>query len=96
MGIDIHDLLTPLMALCLPFIRILAFVHFCPVLDNKAFSRRIKIATALTLTVLITPMLPNNVVITELISMRSIMLIGEQILWGFVFGMTLQLVFVAL
>ncbi|HEY1844308.1 MAG TPA: flagellar biosynthetic protein FliR [Buttiauxella sp.] len=96
MGIDINDLLTPLMALWLPFIRILSFLHFCPVLDNKAFSRKLKIATALALTILITPMLPNNVVITELVSMRSIMLIGEQILWGFLFGMTLQLVFVAL
>lgn len=96
MGINIHDLLNPLMAMILPFVRILAFVHFCPVLDNKAFSRRIKIATALTLTALITPMLPHTVVLNELVSMRAILLIGEQLLWGLLFGMTLQLVFVAL
>jgi flagellar biosynthetic protein FliR len=41
-------------------------------------------------------MLHNNVVLTELISMRSVILMGEQILWGFLFGATLQLVFVAL
>ena len=41
-------------------------------------------------------MLHNNVVLTELMSMRSVILMGEQILWGFLFGATLQLVFVAL
>lgn len=96
MGIDIQTLLTPIMALVLPFFRILAFLQFSPVIDNRAFSRRIKIAVALALSVIITPMLPNNVVLNELISMRTILLIGEQLLWGFLFGMALQLVFVAL
>lgn len=96
MGIDIQSLITPLMALWLPLVRILSFLHFCPIFDQKSFSRRIKIGTALVLSILITPMLPNNVVLTELISMRSVILMGEQILWGFLFGATLQLVFVAL
>ncbi|WP_096388675.1 flagellar biosynthetic protein FliR [Hafnia sp. CBA7124] len=96
MGIDIQTLITPLLALWLPFVRILSFLHFCPIFDQKSFSRRIKIGTALGLSILITPMLHNNVVLTELISMRSVILIGEQILWGFLFGATLQLVFVAL
>ncbi|UGS41847.1 flagellar biosynthetic protein FliR [Pseudocitrobacter corydidari] len=96
MGIDIQTLLTPLIALVLPFIRILAFIQFAPVLDNKAFSRRVKIATALALSVIITPMLPNNVVLSELLSMRSILLIGEQVLWGILFASALQLVFVTL
>lgn len=72
------------------------FLHFCPIFDQKSFSRRIKIGTALGLSILITPMLHNNVVLTELMSMRSVILMGEQILWGFLFGATLQLVFVAL
>ncbi|MFO6492844.1 flagellar biosynthetic protein FliR [Hafnia alvei] len=96
MGIDIQTLITPLLALWLPFVRILSFLHFCPIFDQKSFSRRIKIGTALGLSILITPMLHNNVVLTELISMRSVILMGEQILWGFLFGATLQLVFVAL
>lgn len=96
MGIDIQALLTPLMALVLPFIRILAFLQFAPVLDNKAFSRRIKIATALALSVIITPMLPNNVLLSELLSIRTILLISEQLLWGILFASALQLVFVAL
>ncbi|MEO3989869.1 flagellar biosynthetic protein FliR [Pseudocitrobacter cyperus] len=96
MGIDIQALLTPLMALVLPFIRILAFLQFAPVLDNKAFSRRVKIATALALSVIITPMLPNNVVLSELLSLRTLLLIGEQLLWGILFASALQLVFVTL
>ena len=96
MGIDIQALWTPIMALVLPFFRILAFLHFAPVIDNRVFSRRIKIGTALALTIIITPMLPNNVVLHELFSLRAILLIGEQLLWGFFFAMALQLVFVAL
>lgn len=96
MGIDIQTLLTPLLALVLPFIRILALLQFAPVLDNKAFSRRIKIATALALAVIITPMLPNNIVLRELLSIRTLLLIGEQLLWGILFASALQLVFVAL
>ncbi|MBB1199005.1 flagellar biosynthetic protein FliR [Enterobacteriaceae bacterium 89] len=96
MGIDIQALLTPLMGLILPFFRIMAFLQFAPVLDNRAFSRRIKIATALALTVIITPMLPPQPVPQGLLSMQTLLLTGEQLLWGFMFGMALQLVFVSL
>lgn len=96
MGIDIQALLAPLMALVLPFFRILAFLQFAPVLDNRVFSRRIRIGLALTLTVIITPMLPNNVVLTGLFSLRAVILIGEQLLWGILFATALHLVFVAL
>lgn len=96
MGIDIHALINPLLALVFPFFRILAFLHFCPVLDNRAFSRRIKTVLALALAVIITPMLPEKVLLNELMSMRTILLTGEQLLWGMLFGMAMQLVFVAL
>ena len=68
MGIDILTLINPLMALVLPFTRILAFIHFCPVLDNRAFSKRIKAAISLALAVIITPMLPEKVLLTGLMS----------------------------
>ncbi|MGG6176095.1 flagellar biosynthetic protein FliR [Pantoea allii] len=96
MIIDIHTLTDPLLALVFPFTRIMAFIHFCPVLDNSAFSRRIKIAMALTLVVVITPMLPEKILPGSLLSVRTILLIGEQLIWGLLFGMALQLVFVAL
>ncbi|MFP2238822.1 flagellar biosynthetic protein FliR [Pseudescherichia vulneris] len=96
MGIDIHALINPLLALILPFFRILAFLHFCPVLDNRAFSRRIKTVLALALAVIITPMLPEKVLLNDLMSIRTLLLTGEQLLWGMLFGMAMQLVFVAL
>ncbi|MFJ2975986.1 flagellar biosynthetic protein FliR [Kluyvera sp. NPDC087067] len=96
MGIDIQALWTPILALVLPFFRILAFLQFVPVLDNRVFSRRIKIGFAIALSIIITPLLPNNVVLTELFSLRAILLIGEQLLWGFLFATALQLVFIAL
>jgi len=96
MGIDIHTLINPVLALVFPFFRILAFLHFCPVLDNRAFSRRIKTVLALALAVIITPMLPEKVLMSELMSMRTLLLIGEQLLWGLLFGIAMQLVFVAL
>lgn len=96
MEIEIQSLITPLMAGWLPFVRILAFIHFCPVFDQRSISRRIKIGLALALTVVISPLLQQQVVLTELLSMRSVVLIGEQILWGFIFGSLLQLIFVIL
>ncbi|MGL4858149.1 MAG: flagellar biosynthetic protein FliR [Enterobacteriaceae bacterium] len=96
MGIDIQTLLTPLMALWLPLIRIVAFLYFCPIFDQRAFPRKARIGLAVVLAILITPMLPNNVLLTELLSPRSFLLIGEQILWGLLFGTILSLVFMAL
>lgn len=96
MGIDIHTLIVPLLALWLPFVRIAAFLHFCPIFDQRAFSRKIKAGFALLLAILITPMLPHLPVLTGLFSMQALLLVSEQILWGFLFGNVLQLVFVAL
>lgn len=96
MGIDIQTLTTPVFALWLPFVRILSFLHFCPVIQHHAFTRKAKIGTALLLAILITPMLSQPVILGELLSMNSLLLTGEQILWGWLFGSMLQLVFAAL
>lgn len=96
MGIDIQTLTTPVFALWLPFVRILAFFHFCPVLQHRAFPRKAKIGTSLLLAVLITPMLSQPVILGELLSINSLLLTGEQILWGWLFGSMLQLAFAAL
>ena len=96
MGINIHSLYDPFLAMLLPFFRILACLHFSPVLDNKVVPRRIKIVIALVLAVLITPMLPKRVVLTELLSMNTVLLVSEQLLWGFLFGIIMQIIFVAL
>ncbi len=92
-GINIDELIAPLLALWLPFVRILAFLHFCPVFEQRALPRKIRIALALLLSILITPMLDNNVVLRELMTADALLLTGEQILWGLLFGQMLNWVF---
>ncbi|WP_343550762.1 flagellar biosynthetic protein FliR [Pantoea sp.] len=96
MGIAINDLIQPIFALWLPFVRIYAFLHFCPLLDNRAFTRKAKIGLALLLSIVMTPMLAHNVVLRDLLSMQNLLLSGEQILWGFLFGQMLWWTFWAL
>ncbi|PRD17327.1 flagellar biosynthetic protein FliR [Pantoea coffeiphila] len=96
MGIPIHQLLDPLLALWLPFVRIAAFFHFCPIFEHRAFPRKAKVGLALLLSILIVPMLDNNVVLHELMTMQTLLLSGEQILWGLLFGQMLNWVFSAL
>lgn len=96
MGIDIQELITPLMGIWLPFFRIAAFFHFCPILDQRSISRKVRIGLSLVLAILMAPMLPENVILTDLVSIRSLLLIGEQIIWGMIFGLMLHLVFSAL
>jgi len=96
MGIAINDLIQPLFALWLPFVRILASLHFCPLLDNRAFTRKAKIGIALLLSMVMTPMLTHNVVLNGLMSVRSLLLTGEQLLWGLLFGQMLWWTFWAL
>lgn len=96
MGIAINDLIQPLFTLWLPFVRILAFLHFCPLLDNRAFTRKAKIGLALLLSIVMTPMLTHNVVLNGLMSVQSLLLTGEQLLWGLLFGQMLWWTFWAL
>ncbi|MBY4953653.1 flagellar biosynthetic protein FliR [Pantoea sp. DY-17] len=96
MDIAINDLIQPIFALWLPFVRIYAFMHVCPLLDNRAFSRKAKLGLALLLSIIMTPMLAHNVVLRDLMSVQSLILTGEQIFWGFLFGQMLWWTFWAL
>lgn len=96
MGIAINELIGPLLALWLPFVRIAAFIHCCPIFEHRAFPRKAKAGLALLLSILITPMLENNVVLQELMTVQNLLLTGEQILWGLLFGQMLNWVFAAL
>lgn len=96
MGIPIEQLLNPLLALWLPFVRIAAFFHFCPVFEHRAFPRKAKAGLALLLSILIVPMLDHNVVLKELMTIQALLLTGEQILWGLLFGQMLNWVFAVL
>lgn len=96
MGIDINTLITPMLAIWLPFVRILAFFHFCPIFDQRAFPIKAKVALALVLAIVMTPMIGSNVILNDFLTVRSLVLVGEQIIWGFIFGTLLQFIFVAL
>lgn len=79
----------------LPFFRIVSLLHFSPLLDNRAIPARIKVAIALVIAGVIVPALPTQTV-PDAFSIRTLLLVIEQLIWGFLFGTALQLVFVAL
>ncbi|WP_312773688.1 flagellar biosynthetic protein FliR [Atlantibacter hermannii] len=83
------------LALWYPFVRILAFVHFAPIFDNPAMNVRIRIIVALGLSIVITPMIDAPVP-EGLLSLQTVLLTLEQIVWGMVFGLMMQFVFLAL
>ncbi|WP_017347544.1 flagellar biosynthetic protein FliR [Pantoea sp. A4] len=93
MAFTIEQLYSLLLQLWLPLVRILSLLLFCPVLDNPAFSRKAKIMLALLLSVVLTaqPIVPSPV--SDLMSVAMLMLTGEQILWGWLFGHMLWWVF---
>lgn len=83
------------LALWYPFVRMLAFIHFAPIFDNPAMNVRIRIIVALGLSIVITPMI--DVPVPEgLLSLHMVMLTVEQIVWGMLFGLMTQFIFLAL
>ncbi len=96
MEIAANDLIAPILALWLPFVRILAFLTFCPILDNRALPKKAKILLAIMLSMLMTPHIAVNPLQRELMSVSMLLLTGEQILWGWLFGHMCYWVFWAL
>lgn len=92
---DITQLTDLVLGLWFPFVRIMAFLRYVPVLDNAALTIRVRIIVSLALAVIITPLIPHPIP-TSLLSMNSIVLTAEQILWGMLFGLMLQFLFLAL
>ncbi|WP_312816202.1 flagellar biosynthetic protein FliR [Atlantibacter subterraneus] len=83
------------LALWYPFVRMLAFIHFAPIFDNPAMNVRIRIIVALGLSIVITPMI--DVPVPEgLLSLHMVLLTVEQIVWGMLFGLMTQFIFLAL
>lgn len=92
---DITQLTDLVLGLWFPFVRIMAFIRFVPVLDNAALTVRVRIILSLALAVIVTPLIPHPVP-DNLLSLDSIVLTVEQILWGMLFGLMLQFLFLAL
>ncbi len=93
---SVNELIASLLALWLPFVRILAFFLFCPILDNRALPRKARIILAFLLSMIIAPVLEEKIVINDLMNANTLLLTGEQIIWGWLFGQMLWWVFWAL
>lgn len=75
-----------------PFVRILAWVRFDPLLGNRAIPMRIRVVLALVLTVAVAPILPAAPQVA-LVSGDGLMVLLQQIAIGAVLGFSLRIVF---
>lgn len=92
---DILKFINLALGLWYPFVRIMAFIGACPVFDSKALTTRVRIILAMALSIVITPLVKHPIP-HELMSMTTVVLTGEQILWGALFGLMLQFIFLVL
>lgn len=92
---DITQLSNLTLGLWFPFVRIMAFLRFVPIFDNSALPMRVRIIFSLALAIIITPMIPHPIP-TDLLSINTLILTVEQTVWGMLFGLMLQFLFLAL
>ncbi|ANY88670.1 MULTISPECIES: flagellar biosynthetic protein FliR [Pseudomonas] len=78
----------------LPFFRVTAVLMTMPILGTKMLPARIRLYAALAITVVIVPGLPPLPEIDPL-SLRGVLLCGEQVIVGALFGLALQMLFQA-
>jgi flagellar biosynthesis protein FliR len=76
-----------------PFCRLLAIFSMAPVFNHKSVSVRLRVLLALVLTIALGKALPVPPLI-EPLSLKGIMTTFEQVLFGVVMGLMLQLVFI--
>lgn len=55
---DVTQLMDLALGLWFPFVRIMAFLRYMPVLDNSALTARVRIILSLALAIIITPLIP--------------------------------------
>lgn len=77
-----------------PFVRILAWLSFDPLLGNRSAPVSVRVALALVLTVAIVPILPP-VAQVSLVSGDGILILLQQIAIGAALGFTLRIMFAA-
>ena len=76
---DVTQLMDLALGLWFPFVRIMAFLRYVPVLDNSALTVRVRIILSLALAIIITPLIPHPIP-HDLLSLNSLILTVEQIL----------------
>jgi flagellar biosynthetic protein FliR len=77
-----------------PFVRILAWLSFDPLLGNRAVPMRVRVALAMVLAVVVTPLLPSDTSL-RVASGDGILILLQQIAIGAALGFALRIVFTA-
>ncbi|HEX4878630.1 MAG TPA: flagellar biosynthetic protein FliR [Limnobacter sp.] len=75
-----------------PFIRVLAMLATAPVFDNRVIQRRLRVALAALIAMLMMPLLPQP---PSLSSAQAVPVLLQQILVGVAMGFSMRLVFAA-
>jgi flagellar biosynthetic protein FliR len=78
-----------------PMVRVLALISVAPLLSHRAVPVRMKIALALSITVLLVPQVQSPP-ITDVLTAPGLMLLINNVLIGVVIGFAVRLVFAAL
>jgi flagellar biosynthetic protein FliR len=78
----------------LPLFRVASLLMTMPIFGSNTLPRRIRLYIAVAITVVIVPGLPPMPVV-EAISFKALLLVGEQIIIGALFGFSLQFLFQA-
>ena len=79
----------------IPLVRILGFVAIAPFFGNQAISMPIKVAMGILLAMMIAPAAPAMPTV-DLLSLRGILIIAEQMIIGLAIGLMMQIIFSAI
>ncbi|QWD13727.1 flagellar biosynthetic protein FliR [Polynucleobacter paneuropaeus] len=79
----------------IPLVRILGFVAIAPFFGNQAISMSIKVAMGILLAIMIAPAAPAMPTV-DLLSLRGILIIAEQMIIGLAIGLMMQIIFSAI
>jgi len=79
----------------IPLVRILGFVAIAPFFGNQAISMPIKVAMGVLLAMMIAPAAPAMPTV-DLLSLRGILIIAEQMIIGLAIGLMMQIIFSAI
>jgi len=79
----------------IPLVRILGFVAIAPFFGNQAISMPIKVAMGILLAIMIAPAAPAMPTV-DLLSLRGILIIAEQMIIGLAIGLMMQVIFSAI
>jgi flagellar biosynthetic protein FliR len=93
--ITLAPLVEQISAYLWPFVRISAFMVVLPVISGAMVPNQVRLLLALTLTLLIAPVLGETTTV-ELLSLAGLILMAQEVLVGIAMGFAVQLVFDAI